>query len=733
MTLIYKKDDRTLTKNYRPISLSTADYKLLAFALSNRIHRVIGKLVGKQQSAYIKGRLIGCNVRLTEDVIEYANKYDLGGAIIFVDFEKAFDSLEWNFLFETLNRLGFGNMFIHWIKTLYCEPKACIKNNGWLTETFELQRGIRQGCPVSALLFILSMEILACALRSNNNIKGFNLSTRDEMPTVKCLQHADDAMLFVSRPDEVHPALNTVKDFGKVSGLSLNISKTEGIWLGKDRDRYSNDVALAGIKWPNEPVRCLGIYVGHDYDKCIDLNWTSKLEKIQRLLSQWRTRDLTLFGKITIVKILALSQIVHTASNTETPDWAVQSLNRLFYNFIWNKRDRIKRNTMIGDISQGGINMVDTESFLNALKAVWVPRIANNLHDIWTYIPQCYFNQFGRDLLFNTSFQCEDDFPSIKCLPRFYRQIICAYNKTKTIPKPEELRDCISEEYIWGNDLFKQYKQKYKRRVTLYFRSWVNCGITKIEHLSIVNGTVDETYLYNVIPDKRRLFAQILELKKVLKPFMGLLVDQEPKLEGNMNSNESIIVRKSRYFYNCIKNKRVQEPDTTWIRDIMNPETTTSDIFVKNIKDIKDKKIAEYKFKVIHRVLINRKLLSKWNSDFQSKCTNCNVDDDVFHMLLECPVVQEVWKLFSNRFAITIDKSNLILYPGSLQMNWLISHISFCIYKYWMITCKPNERKCPQKLKRCIRNDLSFKGKVYQRLKWNLLAEMFETASSAMQ
>ena len=108
---MFKKGDRTELKNYRPISLSNVDYKILAFALSNRLHKILDTIISPEQTAYVRKRFIGENIRQLQDIIEY----NLPGLVVFLDFEKAFDSLEWNFLFRTLEKFGFKENFVRWI------------------------------------------------------------------------------------------------------------------------------------------------------------------------------------------------------------------------------------------------------------------------------------------------------------------------------------------------------------------------------------------------------------------------------------------------------------------------------------------------------------------------------------------------------------------------------------------------------------------------------------------
>ena len=129
--LLYKKENSQLLKNYRPISLTNYDYKIIAFVLSERIQYIIHNLISHDQTAYIKDRFIGNNVRLLSDVIEYCNLSNKNGVLLSVDFEKAFDTVEWNFMYECLKKFNFGEDFIKWIEILYADPAMVVKINGF--------------------------------------------------------------------------------------------------------------------------------------------------------------------------------------------------------------------------------------------------------------------------------------------------------------------------------------------------------------------------------------------------------------------------------------------------------------------------------------------------------------------------------------------------------------------------------------------------------------------------
>ena len=117
----------------------------------------------------MKKHYIGTNIRKVLDTAEHLQKTNSSGILLMLDFQKSFDTVEGPFLVKVLEKFNFGHQFITWIKLLYKNPSTIIKNNGWLSDRVTLERGIRQGCPVSALLFILIVEILAVRLKENRH------------------------------------------------------------------------------------------------------------------------------------------------------------------------------------------------------------------------------------------------------------------------------------------------------------------------------------------------------------------------------------------------------------------------------------------------------------------------------------------------------------------------------------------------------------------------------------
>ncbi len=368
VALLYKKGDKTLLKNYRPISLTNYDYKIICFALANRLQKVLQDIIHPDQTGYIKKRYIGTNARLLIDYFEHCENKQIPGILLYLDFEKAFDSVEWNFMTSTLEKFNFGKNFINWVKILYNKPTISIKNNGWLSSDIELSRGVRQGCPLSALLFVLTVEVMAIRIRNNNNIHGFQCQENN----IKQSMYADDTTLLLNDVGSLDHAIDTVKKFSAVAGPILNVDKTEGMLLGPLKNTMQH---YRGIVFTNEAIRCLGVYMGHDKNMCYQLNWSKKLEKIKLILERWKNRNLTIFGKNLIIKSLAVSQLIHTMSIIHTPPEILREVEKTIFNFLWNSHDRIKRKTLIGPKDSGGIEMLDIYCKDFALKAGWARRL----------------------------------------------------------------------------------------------------------------------------------------------------------------------------------------------------------------------------------------------------------------------------------------------------------------------------------------------------------------------
>ena len=174
-TLLYKqRGDVKDIANYRPISLINTDIKIVSKVLTNRLKPLLPLIIHGTQTA-VDGRQIDNTIHMLRDLIDLANKENLEAAFIFLDQEKAFDRVDHEFLYKTMDAFGIGTNFVTWVKQIYSTAVTRVKLNGFLTEPIPLMRGVRQGDPLSFFLYVLNSELFALQIRANQNIVGFTV------------------------------------------------------------------------------------------------------------------------------------------------------------------------------------------------------------------------------------------------------------------------------------------------------------------------------------------------------------------------------------------------------------------------------------------------------------------------------------------------------------------------------------------------------------------------------
>ena len=191
------------------------------------------------------------------------------------------------------------------MKILYNNPMFQIKNNGWISKTSHMSRGIRQGCPISAILYLFVAEILAIKIRLNDQIEGFVCNNLPK--EIKSVQHADDLTLALRNINAIGHAVETIDIFCKHAGYKINIDKTECILLGNLKGMYKN---INGINVYTTVIKCLGIYIGHDKEECYNRNWMKIYHDMEKLFESWKKRKLTIIGKCCIVNTIAMSKVL---------------------------------------------------------------------------------------------------------------------------------------------------------------------------------------------------------------------------------------------------------------------------------------------------------------------------------------------------------------------------------------------------------------------------------------
>ena len=365
---------RQYLKNWRPISLLNVSYKILTSTLSNRLKLVLNKLIHENQKGFLSGRYIGENTRLVYDILNYTEQMNKPGLLLLIDFEKAFDSISWDFLFSVIRFFNFGPDFERWIHIISRNVKLCVIQNGFFSQFFNIGRGCRQGDPISPYLFLLCVEILGMLIRKTKNIKGINISDVE----YKLFQFADDMGIFLDGSENsLRNTLNLIDQFSKFSGLKPNYDKTKCIWIGSKKGSTTRLCKNIHLEWTDEPFSLLGIKFSTNLKDIAELNFTDRLNDIQNSILMWNKRNLTVLGKITVVKTILLSKLTHLLISLPSPNKEyIKALETMLYNYIWgSKTDRISRNQITKDYKEGGCRMVHIDIFIKSLKLSWIRRI----------------------------------------------------------------------------------------------------------------------------------------------------------------------------------------------------------------------------------------------------------------------------------------------------------------------------------------------------------------------
>ena len=241
--------------------------------------------------------------RTLHDLVDYCKFRNINGVLLMIDFEKAFDSLEWSFIFKTLEHMNFSQSFIRWIRLFYNNIESCVINNGVSSKYFRLNRGVRQGDPLSSYLFILCLEAISSNIINDNAIKGITVNDTE----IKLIQYADDTTAVLKDQRSVFNFMNKIKSFADITGLKVNDSKTDAIFLGNT----PNFSLPSKIKWSDKPVKVLGIYISWQIEEAYKITLEKKINQTKQLLYSWQHRKLTLNGRVLIIKSLAISQLTH--------------------------------------------------------------------------------------------------------------------------------------------------------------------------------------------------------------------------------------------------------------------------------------------------------------------------------------------------------------------------------------------------------------------------------------
>ena len=624
--------DRDKLRNWRPISLLNTVYKIGSCSIANRLKTVLPDIINDDQTGFVRNRYIGDNIRLIYDTISYLSLNNEPGLLLCLDFEKAFDSLDWNFLHKVLNAFGFKHDICRWIKSFYTNIKSAVSVNGIVSEWFDVSRGCRQGDPISPYLFIICAEIMGCMIRENNNIKGITVNDNE----IKLTQYADDSEIILNGDRQsFEETIQTVQSFSNVSGLKLNTNKTNSIWLGSRKNSHVRYMQHLNICWNPTKFKILGIWFSNDIANCFEYNYKDKLLEIKNLYKIWSKRQLTPLGRIAILKSLILSKLIYLwILLPNPPDVIINEIQSDIFEFVWNsKYDRINRKTSVKNIQCGGIGIPDVRRYISALKLSWIRKLIVSNHK-WKNII-LHVCPLTNDLVnFGSALPTRN-------LNVFWKDVFCAYQEMGSKVFVKEDSEFLSE------PLFYNEKIKIGNNV-IFRRNWFENGIFRVKHLLNGNGQfltfADFVAKYN-INDQDFLFYRgcVEAIQKYLRLCTIVLSSDISTENSKLFEVIHSCHKGAKFYYDFLVSDDVLPNFCTKWNEKLNLDVNWKLVFESNLRNT-EIKFRWFQVRITTRIIGTNIILKAMKIKDDDLCTFCNEEPETIeHLFSECLFTLQFW------------------------------------------------------------------------------------------
>ena len=705
ITLIPKGEkDKTYLKNWRPLTLLNSLYKLVSGCIAERMKPHLDTIIHGDQKGFVSERYIGEAIRTTYDIIQWAKENNRIGIILLIDFKKAYDSLSFSYIKKCLKFLNFGESIVKWVDLLLHNFSAVINHCGNISKRFNISRGARQGDPIASYLFIICIEILAHKLRNDPNIQGFQFNNQI-FHTLEL--YADDCSIFLE-PDEqnLRNAMKTLDSFFKLSGLKISLTKTKAIWFGKGYNGNTRLCQDLKLDWTST-FTLLGIEFDNNLEH-MDKNFDKKLEDINKMLNCWINRTLTVYGKITVIKTMALSKLSHLVLVLPEIDKSkFKRLENLFFKFIWgDKPDKVSRDHVKLSEKAGGLGMVDIVQFWTALKLSWLRRLIkskafwpiilelNVQKQLGKHISSTDLLQLGPNLLTNIG---------KKFCNNFWKQVFIAISSLMQgaiFCSPEK----ILMSPFWDNSNILRNNRPIKTSAFPVISS-------KLKTIAdfYINGTnifaskheLERKYDIEISEENLRELHYIITTTRQrvgVKPNVGTepYYPTQPLLINILNLTKTGCI----VYYRLLRKKQNLRNDTTDRETRWHNELGTVygvDFWAKtyflaaNIKF--ENRIKWLQFQINRNSLFTNYKVNKFKPNISPLCTFCGHQENfprfelVSHLFYDCDYILNLWQNIRNWLAtlgtiIPLERAKLLFGVHNEQSNSVINYIILSAKSY---------------------------------------------------
>ena len=626
--------DLTQLKNWRPITLSNCDIKIITKTISSRMTSNLTSIIGHNQTAYMKGRQITDNLHIMHYAIAKANELDDDSMIVSLDAEKAFDSISHSYIKKIFEHIGLGQ-FNTTFDLLYNNQQVDIIVNNELSGSYKIKNGVKQGDALSCILFILGIEPLIRNIEHDPLIKEISYH---DVKIPKILSYADD-VACVTKPlqNNLDRIFAHYEKMTALSGLKLNADKTELISRGGKSSYNINYGGSTVTVLPSEIIKINGLHLSYDTVKANDLNLSKIYTSMENQFKLWKNMYLSILGKIIVFKTFGLSQILFIASTILIPTNVEKKLIDLIYKFIWNSNieskkapDRIKRNIMTTPVSMLGFGMVDYREVIRSIRIkTFMRMISSESHPLNLIIKNSLTNSvINVDLRYKLNPVLDD---TIRDINRTWKLRI----KECSVDERDILHTLIGNEYV-GNLLIKRFRNK---RQGLYHRHDKLSEILSSNPSNTILKKLDRN-IYQVIT----LGGSYINLTKY-----NFIVPTKSKilLTNNITSKQI---------------RTLNNPQTILTPKLLSNVTTDSlNRLGKRIKNLTNTKLKTIILRALHGDIYCGTRLQRFGMTDTDECQRCGAPETTSHLLLDCPYVKKIWEICSKLTSIPTIGINEVL------------------------------------------------------------------------
>ena len=392
IVLVPKNSNPQFVKDFRPISLINSSIKVLLKVLALRLASKMNLLISDSQFGFIKGRQASESILLLKEIAHSIQKRNCKGCILKLDFEKAFDTVNWRFLIQVMQHMSFDSKWYSWIHSILDSAKVSVLVNGVPTKEFKPNRGLRQGDPISPLLYNLVGEALNSMLVTASRkgiFKGITL--KKGMDQITHLQFADDTVIFLDGSIELIKGIKKVLQcFQIISGLKVNFEKSDLFAKSADCNLLEGSSILK-CKIDSWPMKYLGTPIGSSPRK--QVFWAPLIQKMSHKLAKWKADCLNMAGRMVLVKSVLDGLPTYWMSIHQVPPSVVKQIEQIRRNFLWghySSQDVKKRrlhlvswNKICRPKCQGGLGLVPVKLKNLALLSKWFFRWEKEKNRCW--------------------------------------------------------------------------------------------------------------------------------------------------------------------------------------------------------------------------------------------------------------------------------------------------------------------------------------------------------------